>query len=210
MHSPATFAEHMLGLLKTTGPSGPSGPTPVKPQNLKEISGTTREHHLGPVDSEWSQPITATGTKKTKINQCIIQPVTTGATGTTTFAEAAGDDPAAAAEWVAILAELKRSDPADWLSGDRWREVVTDAEIFLAGWGYTAARLGWQSLDLFGVHSVAPASRFDAMGLVPLIHGGSVAAMTGASATIRRVTGAVLTYRRREASNAVLISEVTA
>jgi hypothetical protein len=72
--------------------------------------------------------------------------------------------------------------------------VLSDAWNFLSRWGSSAHRLGWNELDLFGVHP--PAARFDAMGLVLLIHDGEVVALTAATATIRRTSGAVLSYRR--------------
>ena len=69
-------------------------------------------------------------------------------------------------------------------------------------------RTNRSALDLFGVHPAAPASRFDAMGLFLLIGGGEVIALTASSATIRRRSGAVLTYRRSDRGEAVLMSKV--
>jgi hypothetical protein len=88
--------------------------------------------------------------------------------------------------------------------------LLSDAENFLSRWGAAAHALGWTALDLFGVHPTVPASRFDLMGLLPLVQGGIVIALTEDGATLRRKTGAVLSYRRRATVGAVLMSEVLA
>jgi hypothetical protein len=72
------------------------------------------------------------------------------------------------------LEGLKRSEPLSWASAERWRQLVADAENLLSGWSETADRLDWATLDLFGVHSTAPAARFDVMGLIPILRGANV------------------------------------
>jgi hypothetical protein len=110
-------------------------------------------------------------------------------------------------EWYAILTELNRRQRLDWLSGDRWSELLADAETFLARWGNAAQQLGWTALDLFGVHSMAPAARIGCWGLILFVRGGEVVALTENAATTRHRSGAVLTYRRADQTNAILISE---
>jgi hypothetical protein len=109
--------------------------------------------------------------------------------------------------WHTVLAAMEGRSCPEWISLDRWHEVISDAEIFLSRWGSAAHSLGWTALDLFGVHPTAPA-RVDVMGLLLLIQGGEVLALTMDAATIRRKTGAVLTYRRPAAPGAILISAV--
>jgi hypothetical protein len=53
------------------------------------------------------------------------------------------------------------------MSHERWDLLLGDAENFLTQWGSTASALGWVALDLYGVHPVAPAARFDVMGFLP-------------------------------------------
>jgi hypothetical protein len=53
---------------------------------------------------------------------------------------------------------------------------------------------------------IAPAARFDVMGLIPILNGAAVLALTNVTATMRRPSGAVLSYRRSEQSGAVLLS----
>jgi hypothetical protein len=85
--------------------------------------------------------------------------------------------------------------------------MLSDAENFLSRWGSAARSLGWTALDLFGVHPIAPAARFDVMGLLLLTQGGAVVALTADGATVRRTTGAALSYQRPTQAGAVLISK---
>jgi hypothetical protein len=110
--------------------------------------------------------------------------------------------------WIEVLAGLRGMEVPEAFSGDRWCYIVNDAEMFLRQWGSAAFQLGWSILDVFGVHPVVPASRFDAMGLIPLLHGGEVIALTDSTATIRAPSKAILTFRRDPNPIAVLISEV--
>ena len=211
MHSSEDFTNHMLGLLKKTGPSGPTGPTSIKLFETNEKVGTNQCAKVGPVDLDWSQPVRVTGPGKTPLIQSPRKPGTTGTSGTTILQRAASEAKAGAepSEWYAIFAELKQQNCPDWLSPDRWLALLLDAESFLNRWGNAAYQLGWTALDLFSVHPEAPSARFDKMGLALLICGGEVIVLTAQSATIRRASGAVLTYRRADQTGAVCITEAT-
>jgi hypothetical protein len=87
----------------------------------------------------------------------------------------------------------------------RWQQFVRDGSKFLARWGEQAQALNWSSADLFGLHqpperphpSYRRLSRYDCTGLIWLLQGRSVVALTEATATIRNPdTGAITTYRR--------------
>ena len=78
----------------------------------------------------------------------------------------------------------------------RWRDTLRDGALFLSDWATPAHELGWTALDLFGAHRIAPEARWDCAGLVLLIGGGRVVAMTASSATIQRRSGSRLTYTR--------------
>ena len=70
----------------------------------------------------------------------------------------------------------------------------------IAALPFVAARaheVGWTVFDLFGVHPVKPWVRFDHMGLVPLLNGARVIALSDLEAVIEKSSGARLTYRRR-------------
>jgi hypothetical protein len=87
---------------------------------------------------------------------------------------------------------------------DRWRQAVEDAKRFLASWGEQAQELGWTSRDLFGLHkppenphpSYRRLSRYDETGLVWLLEGREVIALTSDTAAIRWASGTVTVYRK--------------
>jgi hypothetical protein len=78
-----------------------------------------------------------------------------------------------------------------------WRQLVIDAERFLDDWAAQAAALGWPDWELFGCHRRAPWGRIQGMGLVLLLRGDLIAALTETEAVIRTPTGARQTYRRQ-------------
>jgi hypothetical protein len=108
--------------------------------------------------------------------------------------------------WIECLDSLSKSNAPDGFSPDRWRQLLDDGHAFLDQWGEQAVRLGWRAEDLFGVHPGAPAARYDAMGLVPLMGGRRVIAMTADTALIGTRNG-ILTYRR-SGLNAVSLWEL--
>ena len=105
--------------------------------------------------------------------------------------------------WAEGLASLDLAAPPAGFTPALWQQVVEDGARFLDRWGSEAAELGWSALDVFGVHPVVPTSRFDAMGLVPLIRGGEVVAIAAERATICTPHGGQLTYLRRPRPGAV-------
>ena len=86
----------------------------------------------------------------------------------------------------------------------RWERAVADGKRFLATWGSQAEALGWTARDLFGLHqppaaphpSYSRLARYDETGLVWLLRGREVVALTEATAAIQSSTGAITTYRR--------------
>src|SRR5215831_1669430 len=81
----------------------------------------------------------------------------------------------------------------------RWRACVEDGKRFLAKWGTQAEALGWDSRDLFGLHqppeqpppSYSRLSRYDCTGLIWLLQGRGVVALTARTAAIENPTGNV-------------------
>jgi hypothetical protein len=104
--------------------------------------------------------------------------------------------------YAAALDQLEHECP-DYVETERWRNTVADGRRFLAEWGEKAAALGWTSRDLFGLHQVPPhpaatyqrLSRYDATGLIWLLQGHPVVALTKDEAAIQR-NGAVVVYRK--------------
>jgi hypothetical protein len=92
----------------------------------------------------------------------------------------------------------------DLVSVDRWQQAVEDGRAFLAKWGEQAEAFGWTAKDLFGLHSpptnrhpsYSRLSRYDETGLVWLLCGRPVIALTEATAAIQNPTGAVTVYRK--------------
>ena len=74
--------------------------------------------------------------------------------------------------------------------------IREDAFAFLRDWAAQAHGLGWAGLDLFGVHRHAPLARYDCMGLVPVLNGCQVAALTEEGAVIGTGSGARQTFHR--------------
>ena len=101
--------------------------------------------------------------------------------------------------YAALAARSPEHVPAD-----RWQQAVQDGRRFLAKWGEQAAALGWTPRDLFGLHkppdqphpSYCRLSRYDETGLIWLLGGRPVVALTAATAAIENPTGAITVYRR--------------
>jgi hypothetical protein len=101
---------------------------------------------------------------------------------------------------------LLQTKPPELVPVERWRQCIEDGSRFLAKWGEQAESLGWSSADLFGLApfpdkphpSYNRMSRYDQVGLIWLLEGREVVALTADTATIRNPSsGTVTTYRRR-------------
>ena len=105
--------------------------------------------------------------------------------------------------YVEALDRLERGCP-DYVEAERWQHCLIDAQRFLAEWGEKAAALGWTAHDLFGLAPIPDKpklsferlSRYDATGLIWLLGGRRVIAMTDSTAAIETASGGTLTYRR--------------
>jgi hypothetical protein len=101
------------------------------------------------------------------------------------------------------LATLRAECPACVDAAD-WQRAIEDGHRFVTQWGKQAEVLGWAPADLFGLHippeKPAPKyrrlARYDQTGLIWLLHGRPVIALTQTAATILAPSGASLTYRR--------------
>jgi hypothetical protein len=78
----------------------------------------------------------------------------------------------------------------------RYMQAVTDAECFLATWGSQAQAFGWTADDLFGLNPAAPLRRYDVMGLVWLLQGRPVIALTERTAVLGGELHPLTFYRR--------------
>lgn len=113
-------------------------------------------------------------------------------------------------EWAEGFARLDLAKPPKGFDDRRWRTLIDDGGRFLDRWGREAAQLGWTEKDVFGVHPVAPGARYDTMGLVPLIGGDDIIAISERSATIRaRTSGSTLVYLRRPRAGSIALWELS-
>ena len=102
-----------------------------------------------------------------------------------------------------VLADLESRYP-DLVPIDRWQAAIEDGRRFLARWGNQAEALGWTARELFGLQtppakphpSYSRLSRYDETGLIWLLRGREVVALTEATAAIQNPTGAISIYRR--------------
>jgi hypothetical protein len=100
--------------------------------------------------------------------------------------------------WAQGIADLLAMPPHPGWPEAGWRILREDALRFLKDWAAQAHALGWEALDLFGVHAEAPHARLDGMGLVPLLGGRPVIALTEDTVGIRAATGGALTFHRHK------------
>lgn len=112
----------------------------------------------------------------------------------------------------AAIVEFEGRIPREWAEGfarlvcmpcpggvpeRRWRQFIDDAGRFLDRWTPQVAALGWTTVEVFGAHAGAPHCRYDCMGLVWLLAGADVLAVTTDRVSIRKGAGAVQTIYRR-------------
>jgi hypothetical protein len=105
---------------------------------------------------------------------------------------------------LSVLAALESRCP-DLVPGDRWQQALADGKTFLARWGEQAHALGWTAKDLFGLLPVPEhakpnfnrLSRYDEVGLIWLLDGRRVVALSEDRAAIQSPSGNVTIYRKR-------------
>ena len=104
-----------------------------------------------------------------------------------------------------VLATLEARCPAH-IQVPCWQQAIADGQHFLARWGEQAEALGWSAKDLFGLAPVPTnphpsyrrLSRYDETGLIWLLRGRPVLALTKGTAAIESQTGSVTIYRRHD------------
>ena len=97
---------------------------------------------------------------------------------------------------------------SDLVSVADWQRAVDDGRLFIVQWGERAEALGWTAQDLFGLHDPSEQrgsnyrrlSRYDVTGLIWLLHGRPVVALTADRAVIG-TTGGEITFHRMATQN---------
>src|SRR5262249_9175723 len=98
-------------------------------------------------------------------------------------------DAGAPRAWAEALARLDPSRPPGDVSPRRWLQFIDDCGRFLdSGWAIRAAKLNWHPLDLFGCDRERPFARLDHAGLLWLLDGRQLLALTADTAAIATPT----------------------
>ena len=101
-------------------------------------------------------------------------------------------------DWANGLSRLRPGHPPGDVPLRRWHRLIDDIALFLgSGWAATAHVLGWTSGDLFGADRDRPYARIDLAGLLWLLNGNQLIALSENTAMIQTNTGARQTYRRQ-------------
>jgi hypothetical protein len=161
----------------------------------------------GTASERLSQESQSTGTAKIEADQCIKPSVPLSQTlGRGTMGHPPNDGTALGTvvgqHYASVLTALHSKCP-DLVETDRWDQAIRDADSFLAKWGQQAQALGWTARELFGLHPIpaqpAPTfrrlARYDTTGLIWLLQGRPVIALTETEAAIQSA-GAVVMYRK--------------
>jgi hypothetical protein len=115
--------------------------------------------------------------------------------------------------WAEAFARLDPSVPPAGVPPRCWLQFIHDCGRFLdSGWAGQAAALGWGPLDLFGCDRERPFAGVDHSGLLWLLNGRKLVALTANAAVIETLTGGHQTYRRSaaEVGRVVLAWELSA
>jgi hypothetical protein len=100
--------------------------------------------------------------------------------------------------WAEGFVRLHPDRPPGDVPPPRWLRFVDDVGLFLdSPFCAAAVALGWGPYDLFGCDRERPFARIDDLGLLWLLDGGRLLALTANTATIKTSNGSILTYRRR-------------
>ena len=91
--------------------------------------------------------------------------------------------------WREGLSAMQKVPRPDWVDPSRWKQLLADADWFMMAWAEDAQRLGWSAGDLFGTPISPWSTAVDQLGLVPLLRGRSVSAITADTATITNRIG---------------------
>ena len=100
--------------------------------------------------------------------------------------------------WAEGFARLDSDRPPGDVPLKRWQRFVDDVGLFLdSPFCAVAVALGWGPHDLFGCDRDRPFAQIDRAGLIWLINGDKLVALSENAAGIETPTGERHTYRRR-------------
>jgi hypothetical protein len=100
--------------------------------------------------------------------------------------------------WAEGFARLDPDRPPGDVPRRRWQRFIDDVGLFLdSPFCSVAIKLGWGSYDLFGCDRDRPFGRINHAGLLWLLDGHRLVALSENTATIEMRTGARQSYRRK-------------
>lgn len=100
-------------------------------------------------------------------------------------------------EWAEGFVRLDPDRPPGDVPLRRWQRFVDDVGMFLDRWATYASALGWGPHDLFGCNRDRPFARIDQSGLLWLLNGAKLVALSEDAAGIETRTGERHAYRRK-------------
>ena len=99
-------------------------------------------------------------------------------------------------EWRDGVSKLLGTPPPEGMAPESWMLFLASCDAFMATpWPGQAASMGWTAYNLFGCDGLKPVARVDRMGLLWLLRGGRIVALTSGTAVIEMPSGSRLTYR---------------
>ena len=103
-------------------------------------------------------------------------------------------------EWAQGLARLCVMPRPDDLNHGRWQDILIAAGHFADLWAAKANRLGWTTVEIFGIHQTEAQFRFGSMGLVVVLGHPKVMLvdLDAEQATIRSPHGVIQYFHRKE------------
>lgn len=115
-------------------------------------------------------------------------------------------------EWAEGLAKLDTMLRPQNISETRWRQAVGAAGHFCDRWAAKASALGWTTVDIFGVDRIKPEGALHMAGLIWLLQGKEVVAISDDAVVVETVNGARQSFRPRlgtsDAARRVLLWEL--
>ncbi len=98
--------------------------------------------------------------------------------------------------WLGGVSKLLDTPHPEGTAPESWMLFLASCDSFMAGpLPGRASSLGWTAHNLFGCDNLKPVERVDRMGLLWLLRGGRIVALTSESAVIEMPSGSRLTYR---------------
>lgn len=105
--------------------------------------------------------------------------------------------------WASLIEHRAAGTDPTSIPAARWQQVLSDAAAFIATWAEQADAMGWTEYDLFAVPP-GP-ERWLRSGLIALLRGRPVIAITADAITIANPRGDPNRYRRSENKGAVML-----